>query len=373
MVTHTLLVTTSERPERLQALDGLRGVAILLVIAGHAAVPQVQSLGASGVTVFFVLSGFLITTILVEQTGAGRQGLRRFYGRRARRLLPALALLLVFEVGARLSTGQSLVPVVLAAGYATNFAAATGHGSTLDHTWSLALEEQFYLLWPLLLPFVLRRRRAVVLVLVTAAVSVTARVALWSAGLTYASWFSPVTRADAILVGCALALARVRGWTLPVGPGRTAIVSTALLVLIAPFVWRSSVASLWLMPMVALATAALIVLIVESKRGPVPWVLSTTPLRVTGRLSYAMYLWHPFALSLVIFAGFSNRFLGTWALSLAIATVSWFVVERHFLRSRTPVLEIAASNAGPEPQRRDALVSPRHPDALETEVRASPA
>ena len=366
-------MTNSAEGQRLPALDGIRGVAILMVIAAHAAVPQLQALGAAGVTVFFVLSGFLITTILIGHSSEGGGSLRRFYARRARRLLPALALLLVFEAGLRLSTGQSMTPVLLAAGYATNFAAAAGHGSTLDHTWSLALEEQFYLLWPLLLPLVVRRRRAVALVVVAALVSATARVVLWSAGLTYVAWFSPVTRADAILVGCALALARARGWTLPRGPRRAALLTAAIACLVAPFVLKGSLASLWLIPLVAVATAVLTALAVESTRGPVPWLLSTAPLRVTGRLSYAVYLWHPLALTVVTFAAIPNRFLGTWALSLAIATVSWFVVERHFLGAPSASRVLAEADRTAERQGRDAVATSRHPDTGVEEVRALPA
>ena len=179
------------RTGRVAALDGLRGCAILLVIAAHAASPQVQSLGAGGVTVFFVLSGYLITTILLRHRAAGGSvGLRGFYLRRARRLLPALVVLLVFEASVRLSTGQSIVPVLLAGGYLTNVAAAAGSASTLDHTWSLALEEQFYLLWPLVIPLLWRRRGAVALVLALAAASAVARAVLYAAGLGNVAWFS---------------------------------------------------------------------------------------------------------------------------------------------------------------------------------------
>ena len=257
------------RTGRVAALDGLRGCAILLVIAAHTASPQVQSLGAGGVTVFFVLSGYLITTILLRhRAAAGSVGLRGFYARRARRLLPALVVLLAFEASVRISTGQSLIPVLLAGGYLTNVAAAGGSASTLDHTWSLALEEQFYLLWPLVIPIVWRRRGAVALVLAIAAASAVARAVVYAAGLGNVAWFSPFTRADAILVGCALALATARGLRLPQGTWRPILVVAALLAVASAFVWTSRPACLWLIPLVSLATAVLILVTGGLGQGP---------------------------------------------------------------------------------------------------------
>lgn len=354
------MVDAPAQPARIAPLDGLRGCAILLVIGAHAASPQVQSLGAAGVTVFFVLSGYLITTILLRHRSASPSGrLRTFYVRRARRLLPALALLLVFETAVRISSGQSLVPVLLAGGYATNLAASTGSASTLDHTWSLALEEQFYVLWPLLLPAVWRRQRAVAAVLGLAAVSAVARAAAYTGGLTNIAWFSPLTRGDAILVGCALALAMGRGWSLPTGLRGRVLAGLAVTALAAPFIWTSMRASLWLIPLVSAATAVLIAWLVQSRGGPLAPLLSVPPLRWTGRLSYAMYLWHPFALAVVVSVGVQQRFFATWALSAAIAAVSWVFVERHFLakapEAATSEEDVHSSGAtesvAPEPSR----------------------
>jgi peptidoglycan/LPS O-acetylase OafA/YrhL len=352
-----------ERQVRVAPLDGLRGCAILLVIAAHAASPQIQSLGAAGVTLFFVLSGYLITSILLRHRSTSRAaGLRSFYERRARRLLPALALLLVFEASIRISTGQSLVPVLLAGGYATNIAASLGRGSTLDHTWSLALEEQFYLLWPLAIALVWRRPRAVAVVLGLAAASAATRALVFSAGLTNVAWFSPVTRADAILVGCALALAVARGWALPSGVRGRTLTAVALVALAAPFVWTSKEASLWLIPVVSIATAVLIARLVQPGRGPLPVLLSLPPLRWTGRLSYAMYLWHPFALALVISIGVHQRFLATWAVSTVIAAVSWVLVERHFLSSAR--VARARRKADPPTATEVQPTAPAHPIAV---------
>ena len=342
-------VGATGQPARLGALDGLRGCAILMVIAAHAAVPQVDALGAAGVTVFFVLSGYLITSILLRNAAVGR-GLGGFYGRRVRRLLPALLLLLVFESVLRIASGQSLVPVLVAAGYGTNVMAALGGSSTLDDTWSLALEEQFYLLWPLALPFVARRRRAVGLTLALAAASAIARVVVAALGYPTFAWFSPVTRADAILVGCALALAISRGRRLPSGAVGHVATAVALACLAVPFVLGSRAHSLWLVSVVAVATAVLVARLVGARPGLLGVVLSAPPLRWTGRISYSRYLWHPFALAVVISLGLPQRILATWAQSTGIATATWFAVERPFLTGTSP--------AGPREPTADPVTGP---------------
>ena len=314
---------------RVAALDGLRGCAVLLVIAGHAAKPQNQSLGAVGVTLFFVLSGYLITTILLrERSATGRTGFLAFYGRRARRLLPALVLLLAFDSAVRLVTGQSLVPVVIAAFYGTNVATSFGYSSTLTHTWSLALEEQFYLIWPVLLPWVWRRRHGVALVLAAAALSAVARGVVYLTGPWTLAYFSPATRCDAILVGCALALAIAKGWRLPRSGALTAV---AVATFAVAFVRPDLASAILIIPVASLASAVLVAVLLEPGRTPLHVLLSSPPLRYCGRVSYGMYLWHPLVLGAVVAAGTPLTFLTTTALTMALATVSWVCVERPWL------------------------------------------
>ena len=159
--------TKGESPRRLgrrPVLDGLRGIAILLVMLTHTGVlPN----GYVGVDLFFALSGFLITTLLYEEWDRdGCISLRRFYGRRARRLLPALALLiavaLIVDMLCYPMTGWPFAEKALTSLlFVNNWLAATGHAGdlgSLNPTWSLAQEEQFYLVWPLALLLLLRLR-----------------------------------------------------------------------------------------------------------------------------------------------------------------------------------------------------------------------
>jgi peptidoglycan/LPS O-acetylase OafA/YrhL len=329
--THAVTVPT-ERSPRVAALDGLRGCAIALVLAGHARTHQSQPLGAAGVTLFFVLSGYLITLILVRNRASATRGsLRSFYGRRARRLLPALALLLFFDAAVRLLTGQSLVPVLLAGSYVTNLAASAGASSTLSHTWSLAMEEQFYIVWPLLLPLVWRLRRGTLVVLGAAAVAAIARVVIYLMGPWTVAYFSPATRCDAILVGCALALATARGWRLPGGRWGRLVVGVAVLVMCAPFLWTSMGVSVALIPAVALASAALVATLAQPGTTMLHRVLAVAPLRYVGRVSYGMYLWHPFVLAAVVGLAIPVPFVATLLISIALASASWVLIERRWL------------------------------------------
>ncbi len=189
-------------------LDAIRALAIAVVVASHLdGLDDRGALGWPGVTVFFVLSGFLITRLLLEERArTGGIDLRSFWRRRAARLLPA-AFLVILVV----TLASPSIPRAIAAGtYVTNWVLISGVVilGPLSHYWSLAVEEQFYLLWPLALPFLVRPR-----LLLLAATAIT----LWrivQPDLARAL-FATDTRFDALLIGAAAAmvtLPRIRWW-----------------------------------------------------------------------------------------------------------------------------------------------------------------
>jgi peptidoglycan/LPS O-acetylase OafA/YrhL len=315
--------------QHVPALDGIRAVAVLAVMAFHNGFSWIPG-GYYSLDAFFVLSGYLITSLLLaEWRGSGTVVLTKFWARRARRLLPAMfvlvaAVTLVNAVWPALF-GVSLVgPDLATIFYGANWYYALGHvsyfappSSPLLHTWSLAIEEQFYLLWPLVVLLVLngriRKRREVTApsprtarLKLLAWVTVTGAVgsALWMALATPAygdptlSYYGTGTRAQALLIGAALAaLLALR----PLGPSarvRSTTGSVGVLGALGTlFMW-------WRVPstsafafhggffVVSLASAAVIVGIVGSPRSPVARFLGLRPLQSLGRISYGVYLWY---------------------------------------------------------------------------------
>lgn len=286
------------RPE----LDGLRGLAVLAVVAFHAGAPVGRG-GWLGVDVFFVLSGFLITTLLLEERAAtGRVALGAFYARRALRLLPAvLALLAVLGllvaaglVGARFIEAA---PWVLL--YIANWQRVVGESTPLVHLWSLSVEEQFYVLWPLALLALLRllpspRHHALVLGVAVVGIAV-ARTGLYATEAISAerAYFGSDLRADALLLGCLLAVARCAGWTERVALWIRRALWPALaglaVVLVLPASPFGGYGPLLFGPVDG--AAFVVVAAVVTMPAVLPW-LRWQPLVRLGVLSYAVYLWH---------------------------------------------------------------------------------
>ncbi len=214
--------TATARLGYVPALNGLRGIAILGVLGVHL---FGLSGGFYGVDLFFVLSGYLITTLLLEEHDrTGLVSLRAFYIRRARRLLPALGavLVLIAVVGPMFYSPGLVASIVVSGLYAANIVRGFGHSDFLAatpaaHLWSLAQEEQFYVLWPLALLALRRRlteRRVMTLLAAGFVALVMYRAALAGAG---AGWhrlyYAPDTHMDGLVLGCLLAYARRRGLT----------------------------------------------------------------------------------------------------------------------------------------------------------------
>jgi peptidoglycan/LPS O-acetylase OafA/YrhL len=308
------------------ALDGLRGLAILLVLLGHSRI--LATGGVTGVTLFFTLSGYLITSLLLaERDRAGRVDLGAFYRRRIMRLLPALALVFVVVVVVfrqePLLT-QSVATGLLFLGNQVPLARPT------QHLWSLGVEEQFYLLWPALLLGCLRRYsraglQAVALVL--AAGSVAWRFvdfALHGYGHAY---HSTLTNAAGLLVGAALAL---RPWRSPRrGPLAGAVVLT--LAALGPVAWSfASPWDIWVGPVAVAGSALLLAGIADGAlaQGWPGW------LRRLGVISYGVYLWHIPAMYApgVSALPYPWRGLAGSAIAVAIAALSWQLVEHPLIR-----------------------------------------
>jgi peptidoglycan/LPS O-acetylase OafA/YrhL len=285
------------------SLDGLRGIAVLAVIGTHFNAPGIVNGGLVGVTLFFVLSGYLITSLLVtERESAGRINLATFYVRRAARLLPALAVVLVAVGAALVIDGRAsvaLAGVLTSSLYVSNLAVANGVVlGPLEHTWSLAIEEQFYLLWPAILILGIGHRRFLIGALVVGIV-VSAGLRLGPITDLDRFWWlyhHTFTRADALLVGCLLALVPFRP-SLPT----TILATVSLVFLVVLPMDQGTFATLLLLP-TALAGG----IVVAAK----PRLLGIAPLVAVGRISYGLYLWHfPLAMLLPAWAAFLGTFL----------------------------------------------------------------
>jgi peptidoglycan/LPS O-acetylase OafA/YrhL len=365
--------------ERQPALDGLRGVAVAAVVAFHL---EHLSGGFLGVDLFFVLSGFLITSLLlVEHDGRNAIDLGRFWSRRARRLLPALFLLLggmallieLKVVGQRPGfRGDALSTL----GYVANWHAMArdigywdlfAQPSPLDHMWSLAIEEQFYLLWPplVLALLVLARRRAgggrrlvAVVAVVGALASFTVLALTWTATDTSRAYYGTDARVGPTLLGAALAALvaadrrraavatdaaapedgtgrprRSVGWWAPAA-GIAALGfllwSFAAVRGTEPAYYRGGLAAF------ALAAAVIVAVVVRGRAGPLGAMLGFAPLRWLGIISYGVYLWH---WPVIVYATPERTGIDGWvldaacvAVTLALAIASFVLLERPIRR-----------------------------------------
>ena len=299
------------RLPRTPALDGIRGLAVAGVLLFHAGVGWLVG-GHLGVTVFFALSGFLITSLLLSEVEqSGRVDLRGFWARRAKRLVPALpvALLLVAAVAAWTSdpAGHLLQDSVATMTWSANWwFLASGQSyadlfhdpSPLQHTWSLAVEEQYYLLFPLLLLLLVRRGRAAVGVGIAALLVLSVGVGAWLSlhGSTSARLhYGTDTRVAEILAGAGLAvlLQQGRGWRRLASPlwavlGVAAAAFLAWSMVTVQDDGRYLQRGGW--ALTAVASCALLAAAVQP--GPVATALSAWPLVRLGQLSYGAYLFH---------------------------------------------------------------------------------
>ncbi|MBN2507282.1 MAG: acyltransferase [Verrucomicrobia bacterium] len=343
------------RLPHLPALDGLRGLAIVLVLLYHADLEWMPG-GFLGVECFFVLSGYLITSLLLaEWSRHGRLDLMAFWRRRARRLFPALAILLVVVTGyAVMFLPRELATlrgdVLSTAAYVANWHQVLTHQSyfeaaarppLLRHMWSLAIEEQFYLVWPLLFSALmarLRPRAVLGIVVAGALASMLAMAALYQPNADVSRiYYGTDTRAAGLLLGAALAFVWRPGHANGLAPGwmpealgvagfGTLVACGLMIHEFEGFLYRGGFC------LAGLATAELIVAGIHPGAVAVPRALSWTPLCWVGLRSYGIYLWH-FPVFMVTRPKIDVPFDGPWwllarmALTLLIAALSYRFVE----------------------------------------------
>ncbi len=360
------------------ALDGVRTFAVLLVVAVHASYVLVPEWGGRwvpggflGVDIFFVLSGLLITTILLEEHDrTGGVAMKSFYARRALRLLPAVGVMLltlaVLDAWFGVDLGVQLHTTGAAALYGLNWVIAGGEpvGGAIGHLWSLSVEAQFYLVWPVLLLIALRRRRPT-----RAIVAIAGAGILWATGVRALLWLHVAdwqriyvrtdARADELLAGVLLAVAFRSGWRLPprwryLGPA-----SLSVLVLCSLTVRRENS---WLFvgggfTLVALAAVLLLASVLD-REAPLARAFSWPPAVRLGRASFSLYLWH-----LPVFVIVGGRLetqpagirliVGLVGCGLATVASFWFVeqpvarLRRRWANERTSTMVPAGASDDP--------------------------
>ena len=338
---------------RVPGFDGVRAIAVLLVIWSHIGILHAipggfkPKGGFLGVDVFFVLSGFLITALLLGEQGvAGRVRFAAFYRRRALRLLPVIFAFLtahvvftqyVLHTPAKVER-ESIPAAVL---FFTNWRAVYSQlPVAFGHLWSLAVEEQFYIVWPFVMTLLSARARlrTVMAVLGSALLGVALlRAWMWQGDTSNARLLLGTdTHSDGIIAGALLAHLWVRQ-RVPRRGVRLAASCGAVFVLSSTFLLDSTSPFLYLggFTLIAACVAAVLLAVVDTAWAGVR-LLELAPLRAIGRVSYGLYMWHPLVFWWVWHEtwswGKSPRLLTALLLTATVTAVSWFAIEQPFLR-----------------------------------------
>jgi peptidoglycan/LPS O-acetylase OafA/YrhL len=332
--------------KHMPALDAIRAVSVFLVVLTHA---RIAGGGSFGVNTFFVLSGFLITHLLLkEHESSGKISLRDFYLRRSLRIFPAYYVFLAFSLVVDHFAGdpRSQADALASAFYLQNYRnAVVGHSnSSIAHSWSLAVEEQFYLLWPITLMALLRvgghaAARRFLVVAIAAVMAWRCYAYGWLGLSRFWAYNAFDCRFDSLAMGCLLKLvlrekaARARFDRI----AESAIAIPLLIVLLlipgylAPAWWQFSVGFTYEAVIVA---SAIPLLMLRAGHGAWSWMQWRTVTYI-GTISYSLYLYHQWGLGL----GHKFGFLPHWAqfvvgcaFCVALASASYWFVEKPFLR-----------------------------------------
>ena len=341
-------------------LDGLRGIAVLLVMACHLefVIPQLHPLvkgGFLGVDVFFVLSGFLITSILLrEQDKNGKISLKNFYLRRFLRLTPAFWTFLASlyflgnyilprDQAKIIYEGNDFLYSLL---YVINWDRALGAAAigNLNHTWSLAIEEQFYIVWSVSLWFAFSRRltrqNLVSFLGIFILVLVLWRAFRWTTGADLETlYYATDARIDGLLIGCLASM--LYCWRLLSNEffasrkfGFLALVSLIIaLTILFSFSHQDVLLYLGMTSVFSLAIAVVILRLIATRNTLFHKLLENRGLRWVGCISYALYLWHyaSFEFARKLLASPAMQSLLGVTMAFAVATLSYFLIERPFL------------------------------------------
>ena len=358
------------------ALDGLRAIAVMSVLAYHFGANWAKG-GFLGVDMFFVLSGYLITSLLlVEWARNGRIQFAAFWARRARRLLPALFLVLIaVAIWSRIALDANQWHAIRLDELWTFFYSANWHfiaagqsyfstaPSPLRHTWSLAIEEQFYLVWPLIVLGCMYFARGKHWLLTTVCgVGIVGSLIVLSSTYTEGTdpsrpYYGTDARASQLLVGALLAILLLR-WNPRSRPVRLALqwlaIAASLLIAYA-FIFASDRGPALYhggFLVFAVCTAIVVTAIVQETRNPLKAGLSLSPMRWIGRVSYGIYLWHwPIAVALTPertgISGAPLDLLRVGA-TFVVAALSYYLVElpirqRRFRHVWTPRIALPAA------------------------------
>ena len=335
-------------------IDGLRAVSVIAVLLFHAKVPGFSG-GYVGVDVFFVISGFLITSLLLDEQRAGRISFFGFYERRIRRLLPAALPVLIatfvlsylFFLPTDFSEYcQSLIAFFF---FSSNFFFlgqagyfdAPSEMKPLLHMWSLSIEEQYYLVFPALIALLFTRKRHLLVFAIVALLVLSLALSQYHVSQGEKAWafFGSLGRFWELLIGsvCAFLNGRVEIERVRKHPVATAVMRGVglFLILIAIFAFSPQSPFPGLLALVPTLGAALVILAGRGAHGPTSFGLASSPAVYVGRLSYSLYLWH---WPVIVFSGLyypaydAARWVGVCVVSLILSALSYHLVETPFRR-----------------------------------------
>jgi peptidoglycan/LPS O-acetylase OafA/YrhL len=320
------------------ALTGLRAIFVGMVVLYHAGLPLPAGIGVTG---FFVLSGFLITSLLLKEFDKDRDiSLKGFYWRRALRIFPAYYAFLALSIGADLVLGNEIKSAILPGMlYLMNYYnALNDHPSTsIAHAWSLAIEEQFYLLWPAILLVILRKKRQALPWILGGLILA---VVLWRSYAWQAFGSSYVynafdTRCDSLAVGCLMAVLAPRLGSVAQALSKPWLVPVTVLA-----IWASNLGAIRYTIGFTLGSVALAVLMMQAMTLRPKWLDGIT-LTYIGTISYGIYLYHIFGLQLghKLFDGMAGDVVGV-VVTVVGAALSYHFFEKPILRLKDTPLRV---------------------------------